>query len=78
MTAYIPFGSGPRMCLGYKFALQEACLVLIELYSRYSFKMPESFGGLMGKEAIAALPIDSGITVKPRGGLLMQVVKRAE
>lgn len=76
MAAYIPFGSGPRMCLGYKFALQEASLALIQLYSSYSFKMPASFGGLMGKEAIAALPIDSGVIVKPRDGLHVHVVKR--
>lgn len=77
MAAYIPFGLGPRMCLGYKFALQEATLALIQLYSSYTFKMPPSFGGFMGKKAIAALPVDTGIIVKPQHGLHVHVVKRA-
>jgi cytochrome P450 len=33
--AYLPFGEGPRMCIGYQFALFEAQLVLATIAQRY-------------------------------------------
>lgn len=33
--AYLPFGMGPRVCMGAAFALQEAALILSSLVSRY-------------------------------------------
>lgn len=32
--AYIPFGSGPRYCIGHAFAMQEAKLILATIFSR--------------------------------------------
>ncbi|MGB2559098.1 MAG: cytochrome P450 [Akkermansiaceae bacterium] len=35
--AYIPFGQGPRICIGAAFAMQEAMLILVSLTRRYRF-----------------------------------------
>jgi cytochrome P450 len=37
--AYLPFGAGPRKCIGSTFALQEATLVLAAIVKRFSFQL---------------------------------------
>lgn len=49
--AYLPFGLGPRVCMGATFALQEAGLILATLVKRYRFEpladhTPEPVGRL--------------------------------
>lgn len=36
---YLPFGEGPRMCLGDRFGLQEVRLTLIALLTKFQFKL---------------------------------------
>ena len=39
--AYMPFGKGPRICLGKGFAQQEAMIVLAHILRRFEISMPE-------------------------------------
>jgi cytochrome P450 len=63
---YIPFGAGPRICIGAQFATAEALLILAEWLARYRFApMP-------GREVEVA----SDIALRPKGGLPLIVSPR--
>ena len=65
--AYIPFGGGPRICIGNSFAMMEAALVLATIAQRFQLRL------LAGVE-IVPQPF---ITMFPRDGLPMRVEERA-
>lgn len=64
--AYLPFGGGPRACIGASFSLLEAHLLLATLASRLRFD-------LVAGRRIEPAP---GVTLAPRGGLPMHVSVR--
>ena len=65
---YLPFGAGPRMCIGNHFALMEMQLLLALLIRRYDFH-------LVSDQRVEMQPL---ITLKPKGGIRMRVKKRQQ
>jgi cytochrome P450 len=64
--AYLPFGAGPRLCIGRDFALVEATLLLATLAQRFALcPLPG-----------APVRMDALVTIRPRGGLPMRLVRR--
>jgi cytochrome P450 len=64
--AFLPFGAGPRVCIGNHFALVEAQLILATLASRLRMHA-------LDVELPTAEPL---VTLRPRGGLPMRVERR--
>lgn len=64
--AYIPFGAGPRVCIGNHFALMEGHVLLATLARRLRFELAPD----------ARIEMDPLITLRPRGGLPMRAVAR--
>lgn len=61
--SFLPFGAGPRMCIGYKFSLIEAQLITATIAQRFCLRPAAGH---------VAEP-DVFITLRPRSGFLMQV-----
>jgi cytochrome P450 len=63
---YLPFGAGPRTCIGATFAMQEAVIALAVLMNRFRFEaLPQT----------EAWPVQK-LTTQPRDGMPMRVVPR--
>ncbi|WP_286197172.1 cytochrome P450 [Tropicibacter sp. R15_0] len=60
--AYLPFGDGPRICIGASFAIQEAVIVLATLLSRFRFTT------VAGKVPDPVMII----TLRPEGGVWLE------
>ncbi|HEX4332755.1 MAG TPA: cytochrome P450 [Usitatibacter sp.] len=63
---YMPFGAGPRICIGMPFAMLEATAILATLVQRARFR----FAG-----AEEPLPV-ARVTLSPRGGMPLAVTMR--
>jgi cytochrome P450 len=63
---YMPFGAGPRICIGNHFALMEGQLLLATLAQKLRFD-------LVSKEPVDTEPL---VTLRPKGGLPVRVVAR--
>lgn len=64
---YLPFGAGPRTCIGATFAMQEAVIALAVLMHKFRFEAEPDF---------EPWPVQR-LTTQPRNGLPMRVVPRS-
>jgi cytochrome P450 len=64
--AYMPFGAGPRICIGNHFALMEAQILLSMMVSRYTLHL----------EPGQMVEAQRQITTSPKGGLSMRLARR--
>ena len=64
--SYLPFGGGPRLCIGQQFALIEMQLIIFHLYKRFEFE-------LIPNQKIELEPL---VTLRPRYGIKMMVNRR--
>jgi cytochrome P450 len=64
--AYFPFGGGPRICIGNRFAMMEATMILAVLIQRFRFAAtPET--------KLELLPT---VTLRPRAGVRLRITVR--
>ena len=68
-SSFLPFGAGPRMCIGRDFAYVEGVLMLARLASRFQVSYPAGAG-------VPAM--DPLVTIRPAGGLKLRITRRAE
>ena len=64
--AYMPFGAGPRLCIGNNFAMMEMQLILSMFSKRYRFEVIKD-------QEIDVQPL---ITLRPKNGIKVRVHKR--
>ncbi|MEZ4382213.1 MAG: cytochrome P450 [Nannocystaceae bacterium] len=65
--AHVPFGGGPRVCLGMPFAYQEMILAVAAIAQR--FRLRRAYGTLLDFDALAG-------TLRPRWPTLVELVRR--
>lgn len=63
--AYMPFGAGPRMCIGNNFAMMEMQMILALLVKKYNFELDKT-------QKVEPNPL---VTLKPKEGIRMLVKK---
>jgi cytochrome P450 len=66
--AWMPFGTGPRVCIGQHFATLEMTLVAAMLLQRYTLSLP---AGAAPPEPVL------NVTLRPRGGIRLMLSRRA-
>ncbi|GBF96779.1 cytochrome P450 [Raphidocelis subcapitata] len=66
-SAWLAFGGGARMCVGWRFAMQEAVLALVRLFQAYTFEL---------SPGQVPLKLRQGLTLSPAEGVWVTPVAR--
>lgn len=69
-TCFLPFGAGPRVCVGESLARLELFLFLSSLLQRMSFKLPDGVSppNLQGRLGVVLQPLPYKVMITPRPG----------
>jgi cytochrome P450 len=64
--AYVPFGGGPRLCIGMHFAIMEALTIVALVSRRYRL------------DRVAGPPVqpEASFTLRPKGGVWVKAIPR--
>lgn len=65
--AYLPFGAGPRQCIGNHFAMMEAIIILASIVQRFELYRDV-------KQPVVPVPL---VSIRPQGGLPISIKRRA-
>jgi cytochrome P450 len=64
--AYLPFGGGPRVCIGATLAMTEATLILAVLAQRFRLRLKEP----------QEIKLQTRITLRPKNGMMINLEHR--
>jgi cytochrome P450 len=63
--AYLPFGGGPRQCIGNNFALMEAQLIIATVAQKYRLRLADE----------RVIEPEASVTLRPRGSMRMKLLQ---
>jgi cytochrome P450 len=75
--AYVPFGAGPRACIGLGVAMLELQLLALEIASAYRFESVTPYPAPLPKPSVTLIPPEMSITIRLREGRRARVASAA-
>jgi len=70
--SFLPFGAGNRSCVGNRFALIEAKILIVRIFQKFTFKLVE------GKNQLPPVIEEGAATFRLRDGLFVDVIQRGK